>query len=453
MASSVDLILRTEKTAENKFGIEYVDTIAPDEVCVVCLGGNSSVTAKDANGYASVVDHEIVEFLSEPVSVYSVIYNFSQDDASGDKDRGFDLLRGRGHMINRVFQDMEDFILIQDNNASINYNFETFILPMLNEDGEKVPTDFIPINLYMSIHIDGDAKMVMKKLLKKVRHTMHEMGYDKEDIITAVETLKAEVVEDNTQYIDDLFNRVLLPRISDTSGKRLPFDIVLHRIRKISFAIHCHGGFVYQKLENLAESKMHELGYSNDEINRALSQMLAVAHSPSCRYGANKSRFLGFASAADSFVDTPKNWVTEYIRTKRNATDLAMKQKGVAKKPNDWIKFCFLEGRLGQLFLVPNIFNQNENDLEHNYTGFVEHENQSQNGKMMSRIAGNILINGIENSLAQNDKEFIPLPETRELMGPDSEQYETLCKNGCDLMNDVRNFAVNKIAQILSRNK
>ena len=61
---------------------------------------------------------------------------------------------------------------------------------------------------------------------------------------------EATADEYNPQYVDGLFEKAILPRISSLNGKeKLSVEEACKRIRKLNIVTHCHGAYVALKLE------------------------------------------------------------------------------------------------------------------------------------------------------------------------------------------------------------
>ncbi len=74
--SSIEIGMRTDKTEANPYGYVKVASIPEDEVCVLYLGGDGADTDRTANGYAKIIENEILADIDAKISVYSIKYNF-----------------------------------------------------------------------------------------------------------------------------------------------------------------------------------------------------------------------------------------------------------------------------------------------------------------------------------------------------------------------------------------
>ena len=86
MTSSAKVILRSKKTKtiDNEYGIDPdIKEIPGDEVCVVYLGGNGTITDKAANGYIKPVELQAIDVFSQDIPLYAVKYDFDKNDESG----------------------------------------------------------------------------------------------------------------------------------------------------------------------------------------------------------------------------------------------------------------------------------------------------------------------------------------------------------------------------------
>lgn len=387
MVSSAEIGLRTEKTEDNPHGFVRVSEVPVSEACVVYLGGDGATDDKAANGYAKIIENEILGTIAAKVPVYSICYD------------------------------------LKDNNKSI------------------------------------------ARRLEFIRHRADVLAGEKS---LARTTDKATEEEYAPRYIDKLFDKLLVPRISQAAGtQRLSAEEACKRIRRMTVVAHCHGGYVALKLEKKMQEAMKKLGYSSEERKQIQSQMLVVAHAPACPLGISKSQFVSFKSTYDLDVPQGQNWFNYYIQKRQqeermrfNAED-SKDEAGIAA--NRWFDFepCYFSGKQGNLFLIkqkyewdneegPFMINQEEHNDVHYAVG-----KQTNVGKMMAHFSRTILQNGIKNSLQQGEN-FVPLPPLEELILSDNPQMNArekraflkMSENGRAFRKRVCHFAVDTIREI-----
>jgi len=445
--SHARLIQRVPKTSDNVYGITTVNNIPGDEVCVLYLGGNDTNSGRAASGYAKIIEQDILPDLSVPVPVYAAQYTVNTDDMAAEKESnfgkyGYNFL-GSSRAYNSVWVTEQNFKTILKND----------VLPRVaGRGGRPFGIDSAKEKLNkLSLVFDGDAKALRNKMTLELQATLTERGVSAADSKALVQIIinnSISAKDFDTQYIDELFDATILPRISD-SNARLPLAVAMARARKINIVAHCHGAYVAQKLEEKMQDKMQKLGYSPTEINQILSQVLVVVHAPVIPLGVSKFRIISFTTARDFLARRPNNWVTRYVRYKQS------KEKEIG---TDWLQPCFLAGRDGDVFIIHNAFEPNKNvrpsSVEHYNMRYVAIEGQNNLGVFMNTIAGNILKNGIENSLK---KKFTPLPPTSELvLGKKNRAgmrglFEQMQKNGVKFMADVYNFAVKQRPKVRAK--
>ena len=235
--SSVKIGLRTTKTEDNPNGYITIENIPNDEVCVLYLGGDGSTDDKAANGYAKIIENEILDTVNTSIPVYSITYNF------------------------------------EDNKQSISRRLE-----FIKHRTEVLLSD--------------------ERLNKTISQASNEDYAPK--------------------YIDELFEKTILPRISTYKGKgKLSTEEACKRIRKLNIVAHCHGGYVAHKLEEKMQQTMSELGYNDKERKSIQSQLLIIGHAPACPLGISKSQFISFKSIYDEQVPQANNWFSAYIEKRK----------------------------------------------------------------------------------------------------------------------------------------
>ena len=176
---------------------------------------------------------------------------------------------------------------------------------------------------------------------------------------------KANADDYHPQYIDDLYHKVLEPRITLVNGKgKLSVNEACRRIRMMTIVAHCHGGYVALELEKKLISEMYKIGYTANEQKQILSQMLTIAHSPACALGVAKSQMISFITAAD--IKWPKsadrtianNFFNNYLFDRQRehkshfqgVIDNDMSRVSQNREFN--IQPCYFSQRHGNMFLI-----------------------------------------------------------------------------------------------------
>lgn len=305
LCSCVVLGQRVEKSREAEFGWKRVAGIPADEVCVLFLGGDGTVTEKAANGYLASVEKLLARHgLAGRAGLYAVVYDF-------------------GDFMNKE---------LARTKMMADYHRNVKIIRELNEETK------------------------------------------------------------NPKYVGEIFDKVLAPRIS-RDGKRLPFDEAAANIRRLNVVAHCHGAYMFLKLEELMRKKLAVLGYSAAESEGIQRQLLVVAHAPYCPLGTARSTMVAFASARDYEVE-------HHNRFEASVRSLEKEGK---------LKMAYFPAEKGNLFLAPSLGKDVE---QHNFLGYdTEISGLSKEGQVLVGVSGNILANGVKSSLEGSE-----LPGIRELV-------------------------------------
>lgn len=319
-----------------------------------------------------------------------------------------------------------------------------------------------PMNIDMPVYSvrydfgDANKDYMRKSLFKKHGMIMSSKLRARIDENSGPEEL-------NPQYIEDLYHKVIEPRISQ-NGKKIDAEEAMRRLRKVTFVAHCHGGFMAVKLEELMQQKMAELGYLGKERNQIQQQMTVIAHAPGCPLGVAKSNIISFMSAYDPKIPQPLNYFTNYVNKRieennmRYYAEKNKNQENIEKYRCFDLKPSFLSGKMGNMFLVKQRFpfsDEGPADLnpdEHDVVNYQETA-QINYGRLLTHFSKTILSNVIKNSLQQDEK-FTPLQPLEELILSDDKSmnakeslaFEKMKANGEALTKEVYDHA-RKITQ------
>ncbi len=456
MPSDNTTICLCEKTDDNNCSISAVDGIAADETCVLYLGGSGIVDTGRAAKLAGIVAREILSDVAN-VPIYVLAYDAKIiNSGSGvvsktamERQIQFDRY---GQNILKNPEGRQNIYITPDNADSV---FRQSIYPLIKKNGRLI-TD------KLCLIADGNREQIHQVLDSKLDKTGAKLNLTDADISIIKRVLRNRTVAYSThfkpKYIEDLFERVLLPRITDINGNKLPTDVAQRRIRKLNILAHCHGAYVATMLAEKMQTRMQELGYTKQDIDAIQSQLLVVALAPACPLGKTKTQFISFTSAYDDRVLRPNNWVSQYVQENR-VCDL--KNINQSKNNPEWnLKTGFLDGQNGDVFYVKQRFVLDDIDgekkiswNEHN-SAHYESKNFTDDGRLLADISRNIIISGIKNSLSQGS-DFIPLPPVEELMldGKNDQEIQSeftrMKQNGREFLKTVCEYAQEKLKKMM----
>lgn len=124
-------------------------------------------------------------------------------------------------------------------------------------------------------------------------------GLTSADAILATNTLIPPVFH---HYVNRIFNIAFLPRICDSNNKKLPIDIAIQNISKMTIFTHCYGVFVADYLIKILDKTLKKLEYAPEEIARIHKQLVIVTQSsPYLLYNKPVTVF-NFASLVDKAI-------------------------------------------------------------------------------------------------------------------------------------------------------
>lgn len=434
-----------------------VNEIPGDQACIVFLGGSGAILDSVSARLAGIVAREILKDTAD-IPNYALIYD---RDIMNDKIRESAQKYIQFEKYNKnIFKTTETdnglyFVPKYVSATNINQIVRQRIIPQIKKFG----VDGIKKLQFIA---DGDVSKISSELQKGFKKYSVDMGLSSDDLNIVINHIKQNTFSYSKyfepKYIDEIFNILLLPRISDLHGNKLPLSVAQSSLRKINILAHCQGAYVALMLSDRLQHKMTSLGYTPDEISQIQSQLLVVALAPICPLGVSKSRFISFMSAYDSRVERPCNWMTRYI-TENRECELSNINTGNTKDKWD-LKAGFLGGRNGDVFyakqrfgLVGNIGDKTIGWDEHNNSHFIL-DKFTADGQLLATFARNIVISGIKNSLLA-DSEFTPLPPTAELIldGKNdaqlSAEFVQLQRNGRELLKTVCEYAKHQVQKMM----
>ena len=216
------------------------------------------------------------------------------------------------------------------------------------------------------------------------------------------------------KYIDVLFEKLFLPRISDESGQKRPLKDAQKYIRNINFFAHCHGGYAFLKLEEKLNEKMTSLGYTTDEQKQIFDNLLCVAFAPFAPMGASKSQMISFVSADD-------NIIRQYSNAEFHIRNMAKEGR---------FQLGYLPKKQGNCFIVHEMSAHSNN---HNFFGLAKTRgNLTYQGFILTNIIKSTLLSAVHSSINNTE-----LPDVRVLAQNKYVNFEMLEDNGRQIWQQI----------------
>lgn len=292
----------------------------------------------------------------------------------------------------------------------------------------KLENENMPdVNVYSVVYDFGDSVMGCRPLdARKIQMKKFGRNIALDDVYTQENI--------NPNYINELFEIAIRPRL-EKNGEKIPVQVAMQNIRRINFVAHCHGAYTFQKLEEMMQKTMTDLGYTSVEKKQIQKQLLCIAHAPHCPLENAKSTVINFASAKDFSIE-------HYNIFQQILHKLDKRHK---------LSFSFFSEKCGNVFIAPQIFDMwfqrnvagiDTNILEHDFTDYDDdYDLLTIEGATIKKISGNVLVNAVRNSASNS-----PIPTVKELACENnkdlSDIFKILEKNGqkvyCEILKKAR---------------
>ena len=276
------------------------------------------------------------------------------------------------------------------------------------------------VNMYAIIYDFGDPED--KQIAFQHEFARRRLYYDYGD--TTYQSNPEHLNEDtlHPKYIDQLFNKVFLPRICDDDGNRLSCKEACQRVRNLTICAHCHGAYTLLKIEELMQQKMEDLIYTDEERAKIQRELLCIAYASDVPLGVSKSTMISFISALDPVIQRNDNFTQGW------------RHLLVASK----LLPSYFSREQGELFLVPQFYDteriQKDHKTEHKFLQRKSLPNLTIPGQQILAFSTNAIVNGVRSSINKT-----PLPSVEDLVCGEDQQrkeiFQQYKQNGIDMWN------------------
>lgn len=218
-------------------------------------------------------------------------------------------------------------------------------------------------------------------------------------------------------YVIDLYNILLRPRLFDENGRVRPINTAIKNMRNIMFYAHSHGAAAITQLGDYMVGQLVAAGRTPEQIAKIQHNLLVIQHGPLTPLNPNRRRFntISFASAEDTTMQNHANAFARYMS--ENSADVVP---------------AFFAGDRGNLFIVQHL--RSTFTGEHDHRGILRDERQA----MMTSDDGGILFDAERNALTRGAKNMLTgraAPSVRELVNGKTVDFDQMKRNGDALYN------------------
>lgn len=182
------------------------------------------------------------------------------------------------------------------------------------------------------------------------------------------------------QYVQQLFDILLRPRIVNPDGTKIDTNDAITNIRKIKFYAHCHGASTIWQMANLMHDEMLHIGYSINDIQKIQHELLVIQHSPIAPLTQQKFFTVSFASAEDTMMHHHNNFFADWFN--ENSADVVP---------------CYFGPRYGNVFIAGRL--KALSFKEHDNKGLLQSDEDvwplTDDGKIIFAAERNAIVRGV----------------------------------------------------------
>lgn len=292
---------------------------------------------------------------------------------------------------------------------------------------------------------NGFAKMI-QEILKDKKVPVYSVEYDladrnfrvdREAVLARYGQANPELPfirdvkeEDKTyipQYIRELYQKTLAPRLRDEQGNKVSIEKAAQRLNMLVFANHCMGTTVMLQMEHLMAEDMKKLGYSEKVQEHLFKQIHAIDIAPVTPFGAAKTTTYKFMSFADDRATTVYHKALQYFAKRKkehnnfiNRINNNLPMDAEFRKENKPFSMnlsLFRPSSNETVFAVNNIYDleiQQDPELdgiEHTFASYsdIEDCDRTKEGDQLSQMF-RYTINWLVDNAKKNQKSLTELP-------------------------------------------
>ena len=241
-----------------------------------------------------------------------------------------------------------------------------------------------------------------------------------ENFTTPITRDKFAKISDNMQrneptpnYIKQLFNILVRPRIVDGMNKPFNVAVAVKNVSKMKIYAHCHGAAAVWQLANYMYDEMKKLGFDEKDIKKIQSGLLVIQHSPIAPLVNQRFFTISFASAEDSMMQHHNNYISEWMG--KNSGDIVP---------------AFFDSKYGNFFVAGRL--KELAFKEHDYIGLLPSDEElwplTDDGKIIFAAERNAIVRAANDAVRG-----ITTHSVRDLTNGNGVDFDAL-KNSGDML-------------------
>lgn len=227
------------------------------------------------------------------------------------------------------------------------------------------------------------------------------------------------------QYIKDIYEKTIAPRLRDENGNKQAIAKVAQRLNMISFVNHCQGSTVAFQMERLMVEDMKQLGYSNKVQDYLLKQIHNIDVAPVVPIGITKTTTIKFGSLSDEKVTSVHTPKIDYILRRKREHERFMEgvngnetERKAGNRPFIMNFSVFRPTANETFFAVNNMYpveiqkDEDMDGIEHVFASYSDKDDddRTKQGDQLSQAFHEVVNIVAEHSL-KNEKELTEMPD------------------------------------------
>ena len=205
------IVKRVAKDQTNPYGIVDAKNIPIDKPCLVVIGGERTITHKDANYYASMMNQLLGAYGIDDVGIYSAYYDYTNTNRNTERSHLFRIAQARIKNQHKDITSAHDYDYIYD-------LYKSIVLPrIVTPNGKRFSTNKAIKNMQNAIlftHCHG--AMVVRTFQSFAVMDLEKYGYDKLEINKIMKSLLVIQHAPVAPLHHSLFNTISFMSASDT---------------------------------------------------------------------------------------------------------------------------------------------------------------------------------------------------------------------------------------------